>query len=332
MVHFLMDFSWTTQIDSNSFFKKVLELQNVRTSFYREIISEFIAMKKRNDSDLHFNVNILHHLIFAERMSLKDIHEILLVMPPLRGVVSFDSLSSFFDMRCHSGREIGSFVAIVKWLKSHLGEEMPAWSDAVAMKYITKSHDEVLPCLFDLGLPMPSKSSLAVLCEIKVIEPGKVTYRTERTIRVEVMSLRRTLEKLRVLKQRGADFPDSLLCDAFDFTSKQDVESAVGLASLFRHSEEVKAIFNFLIDECGCPLHANVLLAAIKTVGEESICSVGTKRTLEYLINRQCPSSDACMIAAISCDQSHRDSIRANLLNSSGRAVRRSVRLMSKRK
>ena len=90
------------------------------------------------------------------------------------------------------------------------------------------------------------------------------------------------------------------------------------LASLFRHSVEVKSIFDFLIYECGCSLHATVLLAAIQIVGKEIFWRDAAIRTLEYLINRQCPLSDEGMSAAISCDRSQGDSFLVNLLTSRG--------------
>jgi len=310
VMRFLLEFSWTSQIDSDYFFKKIRESNSIKPSIRRNLIFDFIALRRRDES--HLSGGILYHLVPASVFSLKDLHEILLVMPPLTSGVSFYSVSAFFDLHCQSAREIGSFAAIVEWMKSHLMEEM-RWTDAIAMKYIAKCHEKVLPRLFDLGLPMPSKSALAVLCANKVNEPRRpFPYRSEMAIKIEELALLGSiLEKLRVLKQRGADFSESLLCDAFDFTAS---ESAVGLASLFRHSEQVKCIFDFLIDDCGCPLHSNVLLAAIEIVGKESICLDGTIKTLDYLITRQCPFSRKCIRAAVSCDLSRGDSFVEDLL------------------
>jgi len=330
MLRFLLDFSWTSQIDPYTFFGTIHDLEPLTSSEYRHFIIEFIAMKRRRDDSggLHFRRGILPNLLFTRGITLKDLHEILLVMPPLRSDFAFDPLSTFLDLHCQSEREHDSFVAIMEWIKSHdLGDEMASWSDEVAIKYITMCHEKVLPYLFDNGLPMPSKSSLTVLSATKVKVDGWFPYRTEKTMKDELTALGRTLEKLRVLKRRGAHFAPSLLRDAFYFSKVRFDERAFGFASLFRHSEEVKNIFDFLIDDCACTLHANVLLAAIRMVGKETICRAGTIRTLEHLINRQCPYTNECMDTAISFDRSHGDSFLVDLLTSKDRRSRRAWRL-----
>jgi len=217
-MHFVMDFSWTSQIDPEAFFERIRKLGSLKTGSHHALIMKFIAMKMRDGCTFHFTVGILNNLISTRDLTLKELHEILLVMPPLRDLVEIDLIYAFLDLNCQSGMEIDSFMADVEWIMGHLGDKMASWSDAVAMKYIAMCHKKVLPGLLDLGLPMPSKSSLAVLYAIKKCDPVFSNHWSaeEENIKGERKALGKTLEKLRVLKQRGADFPASLLCEAFD--------------------------------------------------------------------------------------------------------------------
>ena len=312
---FLLKFTWTSEINLYSFFSKLEFMEPLEKSKYRPIIIEFLAKKKRGNSGLRIGQTILLDLMGMEAIPLKDLSEILLALPPLRKEnIIYDLRSSFLNRRCESDMDIDSFVAVMKWLQSEVGDFL-VWSDPVG--YMAVCHENILPCLLDLGQPMPAKSSLAVLCLCVLREDLSFPHRTEKRMKAERTALRRTLQKLRVLKQHGADFPQSLLRDAFDFTRyRPDCESAVFFSQLFCHSEEVKSIFDFLIDDCGCSLHANVLLAAISIADREIICRDGTIRTLKYLINRQCPSSKECMSAAISRDRKSGDSFYVDMLTS----------------
>jgi len=245
MMRFCIDFPWTSQIDYLSFFGRLKSLYVSEQSSYVRIIAEFIELKRREKSDLRFSALLVRHLTDNSRLSLKTLHMILLLLPPLENDVQVNFLSEFLERKCGSATEHDSFVSIVEWMESHLGCDVAYTSKEVVQKILVASHPKILAILFDRGLPMISDAALLVLRNLKA-DIG--TY-----VKSELV-----LEKLRVLKQRGADFPKSLLRDAFerDLASANDVPP-----------KHIARIFDFLLDDCGSGSSVTPVLPPVRQDG-----------------------------------------------------------------
>jgi len=187
--------------------------------------------------------------MYNSRLSLKILYEILLLLPPLENIFGVDFLLEFIRLKCGSATEHDSFVSIVDWMESHLGCDCASTPRDSIPQILVASHPKILAMLFDRGLPMISDAALAVLCNFDA--------EIVRSVKSEIAFLDDVLEKLRVLKQRGAEFPKSLLSDAFT-----DLAPSQGLPPFFHHSEQIARIFDFLISDCGCDVDMNVLLSA----------------------------------------------------------------------
>jgi len=288
VLRFCIEFSWPSRIDDISFFMGIQSLDASNQSSYVRIIAEFIELRKRDISDLPFNILIIKPLLLIHRLSLKTFHEILLLLPPVNDS-EFSFLSEFLWLKCGSATELDSFASIVEWMETHLGRDVPSTPNKVISHLLASGHPKILSVLFDRGLPMKSDTVLSVLRHF-VTEAGSSI--------AEINLLDNILEKLRMLKERGAVFPKSVLYDAFT-----DLESTDGLLPLFSQSKRFARIFDFLIDDCGCDLHANVLFAALRVVEKAPEDYASIIKTIEYLINRRCPKSDECFQLAIWLDK-----------------------------
>jgi len=292
VLRFCLDFSWTSEIDEISFFNRIRYLDASKQSSYVRLITDFIDLKQRDNSNFQFSAVIVRCLMVPSRLSLKTLHEILLILPLKNERINL--LFEFLKLKCSTATEFDSFFSIVEWLESNLGFVIAHTPISVIPQILAMGNPKILSRLFDRGLPMISDASLAVLRNFKV------NNRDGLVISSEVGLLGSLLEKLRLLKEHGAEFPKSLLCDAFT-----DLKSTNGLFSLSYHSEHIARIFDFLIDECGCPLHVNVLLQSLRVSPEGKVerDKIGIRKTIKYLCNRRCPLSDECYQLAIRMDE-----------------------------
>jgi len=190
--------------------------------------------------------------MYNSRLSLKILYEILLLLPPLENIFGVDFLLEFIRLKCGCATEHDSFVSIVDWMESHLGCNIADTSEEVVQKILFVSHPKILAMLVDRGLPMISDAALAVLRNFE----RKIRRDDQKS---ETDFLDDSLEKLQVLKQHGVYFPKSLLSDAFADLALDDK-----LPRLFRHSEQISRIFDFLIYDCGCDVDMNVFLRSLR--------------------------------------------------------------------
>jgi len=296
VLRFCLDFSWTFQIDEISFFKNIRYLDASKPSSFVRFIAEYIDLRQRDNSDFLCSAVAVQSLMSINRLPLKTLHEILLMLPLKKDTQHLHYLSDFLKLKCATSTELDSFFAIVQWMESKLGCVIASTLRDAIPQILVTSNQEILSRLIDRGLSMLPDAPLVLLRQVKD-NSGDFA-------KSEICSLENLLEKLRLLKQRGVDFPKILLDGAFKGLIL-DSKSSNGLHSLFCHSEHIARIFDFLIDDCGCPLHENVLLEALRIYPEGKVerDRSGVMKTIKYLCNRRCPMSDKCYKIAIGLDE-----------------------------